>query len=118
MKKIILLSIIVIVLVAAIGCQQASSMTGAAATSSAAIETSKSMPSSQQKIDYLITQARSFYESKKFQDAVNTAQYVLSALDKNSADAKSLLEKAKQQLQAAVQSRVTDVKKGLGGIVK
>jgi len=118
MKKIILQSIFVVFLVVAIGCQQASPTAGASATSGGVIEISKSMPSPQQKIDYLLTQAKSFYESKKFQDAVSTAQYVLSSLDKNSVEAKNLLEKAKQQLQAAVQSRVTDVKKGLEGIVK
>lgn len=118
MKKIILLSIIVLFLVIAVGCQQASPKARVSATSEGAIEISKSMPSSQKKIEYLIAQAKSFYESKRFQDAVNTAQYVLSALDKNSVEAQNLLEKAKQQLQAAVQSRVTDVKKGLEGIVK
>jgi hypothetical protein len=56
------------------------------------------MASPQQKVDYFVSQAKSFYEPKEFQEAVNTASYVLSAFDKNSVGAKNLLEKAKQQI--------------------
>jgi hypothetical protein len=88
------------------------------ASSSTAIEKSKTMATVQQKENYLIEQAKVFYNSKEFQDTINTAQYVLSSLDKNSKDAKDILEKAKASLAAAAQKAAGNVKQSLGGILK
>jgi len=80
------------------------------ASSSAAIEKSKSLETTEEKVDYLIKQAEAFYNSDDFQSAVNIAQHVLSALDKDSAQAKALLDKAKEQLKGAA----TDALKNIG----
>jgi len=71
-----------------------------AASSTEAIEISKSMETVEQKANYLIGQAKAFYNSRNFQEAVDIAQYVLRAVDKDSQEAKSLLEKAKEALVA------------------
>lgn len=83
-------------------------------TGQQAIEASKSLATVQEKAQYLVQEAKAFYDSKKFQDAVTSAQYVLSYLDKNSQGAQSLLEKAKAELEAKVKGAVADAQKNLG----
>lgn len=89
-----------------------------AASSSAAIENSKTMATLEQKVNYLMGQAKTFYNSKDFQQALDVAQYVLSSVDKDSQAAKSLVEKIKQEMTAKAQAAVEDVKKSLGGLGK
>lgn len=86
-----------------------------AGSSSEAIQSSQSLKTVQEKANYLMNQAQSFYNSKEFQQTVETAQYVLSNLDKNSQQAKDLIEKAKVQLQAAAQKAMGDASKKLFG---
>ena len=86
-----------------------------AASSSEAIEIAKAMETVQQKADYLIQQAKAFYSSKEFQQAVDVAQYVLRYVDKDSQEAKDLLTKAKDALAAAAKGAVEDVKQKLPG---
>ena len=91
---------------------------GKAASSSAAIDTAKTMETTEQKVNYLVGQAKAFYNSKDFQDAVDVAQYILRYLDKDSQKAKDLLEDAKAALASQVQSAMGDAKKGLSGLGK
>jgi hypothetical protein len=86
-----------------------------AGSASEAIQNSQALKTVQEKADYLIKQAQGFYNSKEFQKAIETAQYVLSNLDKNFQPAKDLIEKAKTQLQAAAQKAVGDVGNKLFG---
>lgn len=86
--------------------------------SSEAINTAKAMKTVQEQADYLVQQAKGFYNSKQFQDAVATAQYVLQNVDKNSQEAKNLLEKAKADIEAAAKKAVEDVKGKLGSFGK
>lgn len=86
-----------------------------AATASEAIQNSQTLKTVEEKADYLMKQAEAFYNSKEFQQAIQTAQYVLSNLDKNSQPAKDLIEKAKAQLQAAAQKAMGDVSNKLLG---
>lgn len=85
-----------------------------AASGNEAIEVSKTLQTVQQKTDYLIGQAKAFYNSKDFQQAVNIAQYILSYVDKNSTEAQSLLEKAKAQLAALAQQKAQELTNKLG----
>ena len=85
-----------------------------AASSNEAIELSKTMQTVEQKANYLLGQAKTFYNSKDFQQAVNVAQYVLSYVDKNSTEAQSLLEKAKAQLTALAQQKAAELKSKFG----
>jgi len=84
-----------------------------AATAVEAVKNSEAMKTVQEKVNYLVGQANNFYNDKKFQQVVDVAQHILSNLDANSSPAKNLLEKAKQQLQAAAQTAVGDVGKQL-----
>lgn len=113
MRRILSLLIVVAVIsgVMLCGCAQKE------ASSSAAIQKSEAMAAVQDKVNYLIGQAKAFYNSKDFKEAINVAQYVLSRLDQNSQEAKNLLEKARGQLEAAAKkaaSEVTGAFKGLG----
>ena len=81
-----------------------------AASSQQAIEVSKTLQTAQAKVDYLLQQAQAFYNSKNFQESVNVAQYVLNYLDRNSQEAKNLLEKAKSELAALAQKKLDELK--------
>ncbi|MFC1657864.1 hypothetical protein ACFL1D_00610 [Candidatus Omnitrophota bacterium] len=87
-----------------------------AASSREAIEAAKAMETMEQKAAYLIQQAKAFYNSQDFKNAVNTAQYILSYVDKDSQAAKDLLEKAKQALASAAKGAMEDVKKVMPGM--
>lgn len=76
------------------GCSQASK----SANSQEAIQVSKNYKTVEEQVNYLVTQANQFINSQKFDEAVNTAKYILSDLDKNSAAAQGILEKAKNEL--------------------
>jgi len=108
MKRLFFAIIILGVLFA--GCAQEK-----ATSSKEAIDTAKSMETAEQKADYLIKQAKAFYDSKEFQQAVDIAQYVLRYVDKDSQEAKNLLEKAKEALAQAAKGAVEDVKQKLPG---
>ena len=86
-----------------------------AASSKEAIETAKAMETVEQKAAYLIQQAKAFYNSKDFQESVNTAKYILRYVDKDSQAAKDLLQKAKDALASAAKAAVEDAKKKLPG---
>ena len=88
------------------------------ASSSVAIDKAQVMATVQQKTDYLVGQARAFINSKQFDQAVSVAQYILSNVDSNSQEARSLLEKAKSQLTAQAKSAVESAKKQFGGFGK
>ena len=109
MKKILVLLLIAGLSfgIALTGCGQKAESSGEA------INTAKTMETVQEKTQYLIGQAKAFYSSKEFQDAVDVAQYVLRYLDKDSQEAKNLLAKAKEALTAKAKSAVADVKKQL-----
>ncbi|MFC1807636.1 hypothetical protein ACFL0T_04635 [Candidatus Omnitrophota bacterium] len=81
-------------------------------SSKAAIDYAKTLETVQAKSDFLVKEAKAFYKSEKFQDAVDTVQYVLRYLDKDSTDAKALLEQAKKELVAKAQSAFDQAKKG------
>lgn len=85
-----------------------------------AIETAKTIAAVGEKSSYLIDQAKVFYSSEDFQSAVELAQYVLQNVDKDSKDAKALLEKAKQALSAkakeAVDATADSMKNKIGSL--
>lgn len=83
-------------------------------SSSAAIEKSQTLAGVQQKIDYLAGQAKAFINSKQYDQAVLTAQYILSNLDSNSQVASSLLEQAKNALAVQAKARLDEAKKKIG----
>jgi len=112
MKKVLLSGMVICLIfgmILSVGCTKKSG------SASEAIQNSQSLNTIREKADYLIKQAEAFYNSKEFQQAIQTAQYVLSNLDKNSQPAKDLIEKAKAQLQATAQKAVGDVSNKLFG---
>lgn len=111
MKKALMLGVIMCLgcgLLLSAGC------TKRAASSSEAIKNADTLKTVQEKVDYLIGQAKAFYGSKEYQQAINLAQNVLK-LDSSNQAAKDLIEKAKAQLQAAAQKAAGDVSKKLLG---
>jgi hypothetical protein len=101
------------------GCGQKAAST---ASSGDAIKNSQALQTVSEKVKYLVGQANTFMNSKNYQQAVNVAQYILTNLDKDSADAKSILQKATELLKAeaakAMDSAKTDLQNKLGGLGK
>ncbi|UCG35439.1 MAG: hypothetical protein JSW17_01165 [Candidatus Omnitrophota bacterium] len=79
-------------------------------SSQAAITAAKAMETAREKVDYLIGQAKAFYNSKDFQETIDITQYILRYLDRDSQAAKALLEKAKDALTSAAKGAVSDVR--------
>lgn len=89
-----------------------------AASSNAAIEESKTMQTAQEKVNYLVGQAKAFYNSKDLQSSIDIAQYVISYLDRDSKAAKDIIEKAKNELAALASKKVEDLKGQMKGFGK
>ncbi len=75
------------------------------------IETAKGMDSVEKQADYLVKQANAFYKSKEYKDAINTAQYVIRNLDKESSKAKEIMQKAKDDMAQAAREKLKSLKK-------
>ncbi len=88
------------------------------ASASQAIEQSKALQTTDAQAKYLIDQANAFVNSKNFDEAIQTAKYVLANLDANSAEAKSILEKAAAEMKKVALQKAEEVKKSLGGLGK
>ena len=89
-----------------------------ATSSREAISASKAMETVEQKADYLIGQAKAFYNSKDFQGAVDIAQHVLAYVDKDSQEAKDMLMKAKDALEAKARAAAEDLKNKISNLGK
>lgn len=89
-----------------------------AASSEEAIENAKAMETTEQKIDYLISQAEAFYKSEQYKDAMESARYVLKNLEKDSQEAKEILEKARKEVGSVVDDMKESIQKGVEGFKK
>jgi vacuolar-type H+-ATPase subunit H len=89
-----------------------------AASGTQAIQTAETMQTVDQKVDYLIGQGNAFLNSKQYDEAIKTARYILSDLDKNSQQAQGIIEKAKEKLAAEAKGMMEDMKKGMQDVVK
>jgi hypothetical protein len=105
---------VIFLIVSGIALSLIAGCTQKAASSKDAIATSKTMQTVQQKADYLIGQAKAFYNSKDFQQAIDIAQYVLANVDKDSVAAKDLIEKAKAELAKIGQQKLDEMKSKIG----
>ena len=114
MRKLLLIIVILLcVSIAVIGCGAKKEV-----SSNAAIEKSQALATVQQKVDYLAGQAKAFVNSKQYDQAVSVAQYILSNVDRNSLEAKSILEKAKTELAAQAKAKMEEMKKQFSGFGK
>jgi hypothetical protein len=85
-----------------------------AASSSEAIQHAKTLKTLEQQADYLVSRAQAFVNSEDYQEAIKTAQYVLSSVDAHSRAAADLLGQARAKLAADAQAVVDDAKKPAG----
>ena len=105
-------SVVSVVLLAAlvVGCAQKPK----AANSKEAVEQAKQLENVEAQVQYLVKEANAFINSKQFDEAVNTAKYILSNLDKESAQAKTILEKAQEELKKLAEAKAQELKKSIG----
>ena len=82
------------------------------------IAKSQTMSSLKEKADYMVGQAKAFYNSKQYNDAIAIAQYVVTNVDSSSKAARDLIEKAKAELSAQAKSAADKMKKQFGGFGK
>ncbi|MFB3919621.1 MAG: hypothetical protein ACE14U_06085 [Candidatus Velamenicoccus archaeovorus] len=80
-------------------------------SSAQAIKKSETMSTTDQKAVYLVGQAKAFLNSKNYREAIRTSQYVLAGVDRNSKEARAILEKAKQGLSEEADDMMEDVKR-------
>jgi uncharacterized membrane protein len=57
-----------------------------------------------------VKEANAFISSEQFDQAINTAKYVMSNLDKDSTDAKSIIETAKMELKKMTEKKAEEMK--------
>jgi len=85
-----------------------------------AISNAQKLQDVQAQAQYLIKEANAFLNSQQFDQAINTAKYVLANLDKNSQEAQSIIEQAQAKLKALAEQKVDEaassVKNALGGL--
>ena len=106
---------VAVVLVFCVLCAAAvAGCTKKAVNASEAIANAKDMKTVDEQVKYLVGQANAFINSKEFDQAITTAQHILRNLDKDSAQAQSIIEKAKAELQKAAEGALDDVKKKIG----
>jgi len=84
------------------------------ASSTEAIDYAKTLSNIQEQTNYLVGQAKAFYNSKEFQNAIDTSQYVLRYLDKDNPQAKKLLTEAKEAITTHLKQKAEDAKKKFG----
>ena len=56
------------------------------------------------------SEANAFINSDKFDEAINTARFILSNLDKDSTAAQSIIERAKKELEAMAKEKAEALK--------
>ncbi len=91
---------------AAAGCSQKPQ----SADAGEAIQKAKTFQTTEEKVQYLAREARAFLSSERFDDAVKTAQYILSKVDGSSQEARSILDEAKAKLAAMAQKKAEELK--------
>ena len=84
-----------------------------AVSSSEAIQHAKTLKTPEQQADYLVNRAQAFAKSEDYQEAIATAQYVLSSVDAHSHAATDLLEQAEAKMDADAQAVIGGKKPGL-----
>ena len=89
-----------------------------AANSQEAISNAKSMKTVEEQVNYLVGQANGFVNSKSFDEAINTAKYILANLDSNSQAAQGIVTKATEEMKKAAMGAMDDVTKKLGSFGK
>ena len=89
-----------------------------AANSQEAITNSKSLKTVDEQVKYLVGQANSFVNSQNFDQAINTAKYILSNVDKNSVEARKILDNATAEMKKAATGALNDMKNKLGNMGK
>jgi Tfp pilus assembly protein PilF len=109
MKKVtlIVLAIFLTVGLVLVGCG-----TQKAGSSREAIEKSKTIETSEQQINYLAQQAKSFINAGDYEAATAIAEHILNSLDKNSEAAKNILLQVKEKVAAQMKAPSENVKKG------
>ena len=101
---------VLIVTAVVTGCQKPQPT---AANSSQAISQAEAMQTTEDKAKYLIDQANAFIATKQYEEAITTAQYVLSNVKADSQEAKAVLEKAANELKNNVQQTASQAQEGV-----
>lgn len=95
-----------VIAIGASGCQPAPQ----AATSQEVVQAAQAKATPQEKADFLVAQANAFLNSKNYDEAIKTAQYVLGNVDKNSTQARSVVEKATAELEKVARQKLEEMK--------
>ena len=84
------------------------------ASSNEAVNQAKQLETVEAQVKFLVKEANAFVSSEKFDEAIKTAKYVLSELDQNSLEAKTIIEKAQAELKRMAEEKAQEMKDKLG----
>ncbi len=104
-----LMSLLIVLLVAC----SLSSCTQKAKSENAtdAIQKAKTLPTAEEQAKYLISEAKGFVTSEKYDEAISAAKYVVSDLQVMTQDAQKIIEQAMADMQKASTAKVESAKK-------
>jgi hypothetical protein len=105
MKKWTLL-IVAVLCIFVVGCAQQPESENA----SGAIAAAKKLENVEAQVNYLVKEANAFISSEQFDEAINSAKYILKELDAESIQAKSIIEKAQVELKAYAEKKAAEAK--------
>jgi hypothetical protein len=108
MKRIVIFIFFLFLTISIIGCEERKMP-----SVSEVINESRSLETVNKQLDYLIQEARDFYNSKEYKEALELAEYILTYLDQHSEQALDLIEKIKNHLSDITASTAEDIKKML-----
>ena len=83
-----------------------------------AVAQSKNMPDVKAQADYLVSEAKAFLNSKQYDEAMKTAQYIASNFQESAAEAQKIIEQSAQELQKEASAKMDEMKQNLSGIGK
>ena len=90
------------------------------ANSGEAIKNADQLSTVQEKVNYLESEAKAFISQKRYDDALKTANYVLSKFQADAKEAQQIVERAKSELEALAKEKSQQMKgeldKKLGGL--
>lgn len=85
-----------------------------------AIQQSQQLSTSEEKVNFLISEAKAFIGQKKYDEGIQTANYILANLDQQSKEAQDILTTARAEIEKTAREQLEktkkDVTKAIDGI--
>lgn len=85
-----------------------------------AIQQSQQLSTPEEKVDFLVSEAKAFLDEKKYDEGIQTANYILANLDQQSKEAQEIIQTARAEIEKTAREQLEqtkkDVNKAIDGI--